>query len=268
MHFDWILVVALVFNIGLLAVSPISQELLVPVMNNVTLGNSSSIRFHYLHAESLGGRSNLGTSGIAPFMNGLSSNAYLTSASFAQAATGSKSSPLYTCPSGSAYCLYSNVSYIATNMTCNVVSPDETAIVNRWGTNRTVVVLKEFFTAFNITTASDMRFPKFLYSGDMVNRTYWDLANYTAPLMPGLNIPERFTNESVYDPRYRPYVGDQSFIIAYNKTFQPGSVLKANSTYLDMEFKKCYFNSTYVTVCALSPHGTGQQLLMLMYIYI
>lgn len=249
MHFDWILVIALVFNIGLLVVSPLSQELLVPVMNNMTQGPSASIRFHYLHAEDLGGRSKLRGSGIAPFMNGLSSNAYLTSASFAQAATGSKSSPLYDCPSGSAYCSYPNVSYIATNMTCNIVSPDETAIVNRWGTNRTVVVLKEFFTDFNISTASDMRFPKFLYSSDMVNRTYWDLANYTAPLMPGLNTPEIFASKTVYDPRYRPYVGDQSFIIAYNKTNQAASVMLPKSTYLDMEFKKCYFNSTYVTVC-------------------
>jgi len=134
-------------------------------------------------------------------------------------------------------------------MTCNTVSPDETAIVNRWGTNRTVVVLKEYFSAFNISTASDMRFPKFLYSGDMVNRTYWDLANYTAPMMPGLNMPEIFADEKIYDPRYRPYVGDQSFIIAYNKTSQNTQYLTPNSTYLDMEFKKCYFNSTYVKVC-------------------
>lgn len=252
MHFDFVLIVALVFNIGLLIVSPVSQELLVPIMKNTTIGPSAQVRFHYLGVEGLNGRSKLGGSGIAPFMNGLSTNAYITSSSFAQAATGSKSSPLFTCPSNSAYCLWKNVTYISTNMTCNTISPDETAIVNRWGTTRTVVVLKEFFTAFNISTASDMKFPKFLYSGDMLNRTYWDLANYTAPMMPGLNIPEIFADGKVYDPQYRPYVGDQSFIIAYNKTWQSASFLDINSTYLDLEFKKCYFNSTYVNVSLLT----------------
>ncbi|KAL7318343.1 hypothetical protein PS15m_004576 [Mucor circinelloides] len=256
LHFDWVLAVALVFNIGLLIVSPASQELLVPIMNNITVGPSSEIRFYYLKAEDLGGRSKLGDSGIAPFMNGLSTNAYISSSSFAQAATGSKSSPLFSCPSGSAYCSYDNVTYISTNMTCNTVSPDETAIVNRWGTNRTVVVLKEYFSAFNISTASDMKFPKFLYSGDMVNRTYWDLANYTAPMMPGLNLPEIFADKKIYDPRYRPYVGDQSFIIAYNKTSQNTQYLTPNSTYLDMEFKKCYFNSTYVKSTWRTANGT------------
>ncbi|KAL9549355.1 hypothetical protein MBANPS3_005240 [Mucor bainieri] len=259
MHFDWILIVALVFNIGLLVVSPASQELLVPVMNNVTIGPRSYIRFHHLPAESLAGRSKLGTSGIAAFMNGLSTNAYITASSFAQAATGSKSAPLYSCPSGSAYCSYDNITYISTNMTCNTVSPDETAIVNRWGTNRTVVVLKEFFTAFNISTASDMVFPKFLYSGDMVNRTYWDLANYTAPMMPGLNLPEIFADKKVYDPRYRPYVGDQSFIIAYNKTNQVNPYIEPNGTYLDMEFKKCHFNSTFVNSTWRTTNGTLAQ---------
>lgn len=252
LHFDWILLVALVFNIGLLLVGPASQEILVPTMNNVTIGNSSDIRFYYMRAEYIGGRSDLKDSGMAPKLNGLMSNAYIATSSFAQAASGAKSSPLFDCPSGSSYCIYSNVTYIATNITCNIISPDETAIVNRWGTNRTVVVLKEFFTSFNISTASDMKFPKFLYSGDMINRTYWDLANYTAPSLPGfINIPEIFADRKIYDARYRPYAGDQSFIIAYNKTSQKNINLSPNSTYLDMEFKKCYFNSSYVNVsCA------------------
>lgn len=49
----------------------------------------------------------------------------------------------------------------------------------------------------------------------MYGRTYYDLANYTQPLMLGLNIPLTQASNVEYDPQYRPYVGDQIFVMAY-----------------------------------------------------
>ncbi|KAI8641002.1 hypothetical protein BD408DRAFT_444704 [Parasitella parasitica] len=256
-HFDWILLVALVFNIGLLIISPASQEILTPIVETVS-NSSYKIKFYYMRAEELGGRSSLQGSGMAPKLNGLTANAYISASSFAQAATGSKQTPIFDCPSGSAYCLFKNVTYISTKMTCDTVSPDETAIVNRRGTERFVVVLKEYFTSLNISM-NPQKFPHFYYSGNMVNRTYWDLANYTAPLMPGLSIPEIFADKNVYDPRYRPYVGDQSFIMAYNRSSQINSYLNINGSYLDLEFKKCYFNSSYVSSTWRTANGSLEQ---------
>lgn len=243
-YFDWVLVVAFLFHLGLLIVNPASQEILKPVIYNATMDLSNEIVFSYVRPWDIAGRSQVWTSGMPPHMNGLPVNGYITGYSFAQAATQSKMTPSFSCPNSALECRYNNVSFISNKMTCQKVSADETAIVNRGGTTPTIVVLKEYFSELNATLGGAQT-PKALYSSDMFNRTYYDLLNYTAPMMPGLNTPWPFANTTDYDPQYRPYVGDQSFIFAYPNG---NEALDAKQNYTVLTFKKCYFNSSLVNV--------------------
>ncbi|KAI8967717.1 hypothetical protein BDF20DRAFT_828908, partial [Mycotypha africana] len=239
-YFDWVLLLAFVFHIGLLLVGPFSQGILVPYVQNYT--DSTGARFYYTPADYIGDRSNLGTSNMPPKMNGLSKNAYITASSFAQVSVGAQPPALYSCPTGALKCQFTNVSFISTKMTCRNITENDTAIVNRWGTTPTMVVLKEYFTNLNISAGlTKITFPKFLYAPEMLGRTYYDLLNYTAPLMPGLNITTLLADNKVYDPQYRPYVGEQLFIMATQKNNQKS---RHASNYTELAFQKCHFNSS------------------------
>ncbi|KAI9474044.1 MAG: hypothetical protein EXX96DRAFT_580403 [Benjaminiella poitrasii] len=257
LHFDHILVLALIFHAGLVAVSPLSQEILVPYIKNYTMSGIDT-RFFYFKPYDINGRSGLQQTGMPPKMNGLTNNAYITTSSFAQAATGSRSAPLYTCPSKATQCEFKNVSFISTAMTCTNIGENDTAIANRGGTIPTIVVLKEYFTNLNISYAGKTKyFPMFLYAPEMFGRTYYDLLNYTAPIMPGLNITSIFADKYIYDPQYRPYVGDQRFIMAYNKA---NLYSRIANNYTEMGFKKCSFTSSLNTSTWRTVNGTLEKM--------
>lgn len=71
----------------------------------------------------------------------------------------------------------------------------------------------------------------------MYGRIYYDLANYTQPLMLGLNIPLTQASNVEYDPQYRPYVGDQIFVMAYKTKDPVAHTTIANFT--ELSYKKC-----------------------------
>ncbi|KAI7907615.1 uncharacterized protein BX663DRAFT_5624 [Cokeromyces recurvatus] len=230
---------------GLIAISPLSQEILVPFINNYTTSGIDT-RFFYFKPYDINGRSALQGSGMPPKMNGLTKNAYITTSSFAQAATGSKSVPLYTCPNQAIRCEFKNVSFISTTMSCTEITENDKAIALRDGTDPTLIILKEYFTNLNISYAGKTKyFPMFLYAPEMLGRTYYDLLNYTEPLLPGLNIKSLFADKFIYDPQYRPYVGDQQFVMAYNKK---NLFSRIANNYTEMGFKKCFFTSSLNTV--------------------
>lgn len=245
-HFDIVLILALIFHLGFLAVSPASQAILVAQSSSYSVSHLASIRFYHYRPDDAGdGRNGLLESGQAPMINGLANNGYITASSFAQAAVGSNPTPNFVCAKGADFCRFNNTQYISTSMTCKNITGSDTAIVNRSGTNRTVVILDEYFTELNITYGK-IKFPKFLYSTEMLGRTYYDLANYTPPAMPGLNIPLTQASATVYDPQYRPYVGDQIFVMAYKADQQ---YEWAVNNYTELAYKKCWLNSSLNTVC-------------------
>lgn len=244
LQFDFVLIVALVFHIGLLVASPASQAIIVAVNDSYNQTNKE-VRFYHYRSDDLTTRSGLGISRQPPLMNGLATNGYITASSFAQAAIGGKPSATFICPEDASYCMFYNVSYISTSMQCTNITGKETAIANHnSGTKRSVIVLDEYYTGRNITDAI-FEFPKFLYSTEMLGRTYYDLANYTQPIMPGLNIPLTQALENEYDPQYRPYVGDQIFIMAYNTR---DNSARTASNFTELSYKKCSFTSSFNTV--------------------
>lgn len=244
LQFDFVLIVALVFHIGLLVASPASQAIIVAVNDSYNRTNND-IRFYHYRSDDLTTRSGLGTSRQPPLMNGLSTNGYITASSFAQAAIGAKPSATFICPEDARHCIFYNVSYVSTSMQCTNITGKETAIANHdGGTKRSVIVLDEYYTDRNITDAI-FKFPKFLYSTEMLGRTYYDLANYTQPLMPGLNIPLTQALKNEYDPQYRPYVGDQIFIMAYNTR---DNSARTALNFTELSYKKCSLTSSFNSV--------------------
>lgn len=248
LQFDLVLVVALIFHLGLLVVSPVSQAILVPVSNSMeTYGKAV---FHYIPTYATGGRSRLEKSGQAPKMNGLEKNGYISASSFTQAALGIPSSPIFNCPNGASYCEFKNVSFISTKMNCQSITSDDTALVWHNNTNK-VVVLKEYLTSANISGTTVDSFPKFFYGTEMLGRTSYELDNWTEPMTPGLNIPLTLADIYNYDPQYRPYVGDQSFVMAYN-TLKPQYDDKRFMNYTQLSFRKCSLQSNLNTVSLFS----------------
>ncbi|KAI8083754.1 hypothetical protein BDF21DRAFT_337432, partial [Thamnidium elegans] len=244
LQFDFVLIMALIFHIGLLLASPASQAIIVAVNDSYNRTNGD-IRFYHYRSDDFTMRSGLGTSRQPPLMNGLATNGYITASSFAGAAIGSKPSATFICPEDANYCMFYNVSYISTSMQCTNTTGKDTAIANHdGGTQRSVIVLDEYFTARNITDAK-FKFPKFLYSTEMLGRTYYDLANYTQPLLPGLGIPLTQALKDEYDPQYRPYVGDQIFIMAYGTRDNSARTV---SNFTELTYKKCSFTSNFNTV--------------------
>jgi hypothetical protein len=239
LYFDWVLMLAMFFHVGLLIVGPASQEILVPIVNDFT-AKGIDVGFYHFPASHVNDRTGLKSTGMAAKLNGLATNSYITTASFVQAATNVSGHPIFKCPSNANYCEFNNVTYISTSMTCNNITENDTAIVNRDNLARYNIVLKEYFTSANITFGSKKTFPKFLYSTEMLNRTYYDLANYTAPIN-ALNIPEAITSKTEYDPRFRPYAGEQIFVMAYKKDNMYARGVK---DYTELAFQKCYFNSS------------------------
>ncbi|CAO3634495.1 unnamed protein product [Mucor hiemalis] len=240
LQFDIVLIVALIFHIGLLVVSPVSQSILVPVQNKMNISNSDVV-FHYMPADSTLGRTKLGQSGQAPKMNGLENNGYISSSSFTQASMGVKGLPIFSCPNNAVSCVYPNVTFITTTMSCHNVTSEEKALVYHNDTNN-VVVLREYLTNDNVTRGSTVgSFPKFFYSADMLGRTSYELDNYKAPLFPGLNTTLEYSDLKKYDPQYRPYVGNQTFVMAYN-TLRPQS--NYGSNYTELSFRTCSLQSS------------------------
>lgn len=252
LQFDLVLVAALIFHLGLLVVSPVSQAILVPFQG--TMERYGGASFHFNPSNSYLGRSKLGLSGQAPKMNGFLNNGYLTASSFAQASLLTPSTPLFDCPNGASYCEYKNVSFITTKMSCQNITSDDTALVWHNNTNN-VVVLKEYLTSANISGTTVDSFPKFFYATEMLGRTSFELDNWTEPMIPGLNTPLTLADIKNYDPQYRPYVGDQSFVMAYN-TLQPKNGDKTFMNYTQLSFRKCSLQSSLNTTDWITQNGT------------
>ncbi|RCH85261.1 hypothetical protein CU098_008744, partial [Rhizopus stolonifer] len=88
MHFDFVLLVAFLFHLGILVYNPLTQEVLVPVTSSYNK-TGIDVRFFAYKPYYIEDRGELKSSGMPPKMNGLTKNAYITTSSFAQAANGS-----------------------------------------------------------------------------------------------------------------------------------------------------------------------------------
>lgn len=178
---------------------------------------------------------------IPPALNGLTFENYLVPQSFSAVATNMSLSIPYTCPSGADHCIFKNVSFISTSLECSSTTAQE-PIVNQ-SDYKELTTPERYFSTFN--SLNWMKIPMFFFAGEMLNRTYTDLKNYTPPGIPGfVRIPKAFAF-SDYDPQYRPYVGNQTFVAAYSNVRYRTSSENDTSK---ISFSKCTFRSSLNTV--------------------
>jgi hypothetical protein len=236
MHFDYVLVPALLFQVGLLAMSPLSQELLGLRNETISIDDSTGLDMIVYSTNNMfytDYSKYASSTGMPPKIRGIEPMGFITTVAFDTAVSNYSSSPIFWCPEH-ASCTYNNISQITTKMTCeNITEGDIVHPVTGNLTSINVILNKD-----NIY---NHYFPLAFYSGEMVNRTYEKLGNFTNPKMPGFgNLTWNFASEE-YDPQYRPYVGDQVFVIAASKN---NTVTKAILDIAELYYQKCWFNSS------------------------
>ncbi|KAI8888396.1 hypothetical protein K501DRAFT_240772 [Backusella circina FSU 941] len=236
MQFDFVLIPALLFQVGLLAMSPVSQELLG--LKNVTISLEDD-NFSDMIVYSVNNMFYTDYSGYAATTNfpvkirGIDPMSFITTVAFSTTVSNYTSSPIFWCPD-QAKCTFNNISQISTSMTCQNITDGE--IVHP--TTGNLTTLSALITN---TSIYNHRFPYAFYSGEMVNRTYEKLGNFTFPKLPGFNITLDFDLDKTYDPQYKQYVGDQVFVVAAPASkANSGAVLDVANLY----YQKCWFNSS------------------------
>ncbi|KAG1444347.1 hypothetical protein G6F56_010336 [Rhizopus delemar] len=199
-YFDFILIPALILNILLLVVAPVSQELLVPFSRTYNYSSYVNSYTYFNSPYLIDDRTPLASLPIPPTMDGLTYESYLIAQSFSSAATETPMFIPYTCPNDAHSCLYKNTSFVSTSFECSLTTVDE-PIVNQTNYKETTTPGR-FFSEFFPQGWMDV--PVFFYAAEMLGRTHSDLKNYTAPTVPFFG-PKGFIFDD-YDPQYRPYV--------------------------------------------------------------
>lgn len=240
---DIVLIFALIFNLGLLVLSPVSQELIVPVSLKHNLTRIVDSRLYYNDPFYVNDRTNLSSLPIPPTLNGLTYDSYLIPMSFANVARHAPFNGAYTCPSYADYCVFRNKSFVSTSLDCTPVT-DQEPIVNQ-SNYKELTTPARYYTEIE-QNRTLVHVPTFFYAGEMLNRTFHDLQNYKPPQAPGGFGALGFIY-SDYDPQYRPYVGNQTFVLAYSKT----RCCTALTEISDISYARCTFRSSLNTVIFL-----------------
>ncbi|EIE88199.1 hypothetical protein RO3G_12910 [Rhizopus delemar RA 99-880] len=204
-YFDCILIPAFILNLGLIVVGPVSQEILVPVTISHNHTSSVAANTQFNSPYFIDDRTPIMAQPIPPALNGLTFENYLVPQSFSAVATNMSLSIPYTCPSGADHCIFKNVSFISTSLECSSTTAQE-PIVNQ-SDYKELTTPERYFSTFN--SLNWMKIPMFFFAGEMLNRTYTDLKNYTPPGIPGfVRIPKAFAF-SDYDPQL---IGSQKMV--------------------------------------------------------
>ncbi|KAG0813004.1 hypothetical protein G6F29_006621 [Rhizopus arrhizus] len=248
-YFDCILIPAFILNLGLIVVGPVSQEILVPITISHNYTSSVAANTQFNSPYFIDDRTPIMSQPMPPALNGLTFESYLVPQSFSAVATNMTLSIPYTCPSGADHCIYKNVSFISTSLECSPTTAQE-PIVNQ-SDYKELTTPERYFSVFN--NSNWVKLPMFFFAGEMLNRTYSDLKNYTPPLIPGFGRTPKAYIFSDYDPQYRPYVGNQTFVAAYSNVRYTTS--SENDT-LKISFSKCTFRSNLNTTDWITKNGT------------
>ncbi|CEG83422.1 hypothetical protein RMATCC62417_17346 [Rhizopus microsporus] len=245
---DIVLIFALIFNLGLLVLSPVSQELIVPVSLKRNLTSIVDSHLYYNDPFYVNDRTNLSSLPIPPTLNGLTYDNYLIPMSFANVARHAPFNGAYTCPSYADYCVFRNKSFVSTSLDCTPVT-DQEPIVNQ-SNYKELTTPARYYTEIE-QNRTLVHVPTFFYAGEMLNRTFHDLQSYKPPLAPGGFIASGFLY-SDYDPQYRPYVGNQTFVLAYSKTRCCSALTEIG----DISYARCTFRSSLNTTDWKTSNGT------------
>ncbi|KAI8370492.1 uncharacterized protein BYT42DRAFT_582607 [Radiomyces spectabilis] len=244
LRLDAILVPAIIFQFGLIAIGPASQQILntqeIDVCEKgglLSLRNISNTDWSVMF-------SNLYSS---PRANTGMREPYVVEFAIAQAAKGLMPMPVHFCPPSALNCSFQGVSGFYTVAACKessvqatIVDLDHnnvTTLFDHFGYNR--VSSSSWFVASPET-------PSIYYAGSMKGRTFYDLNNITAP-----------TSRNVtFDPTIRRLYGDQTFVIVTSKN-------DISSTYVkdmkDLTVQECTLQSHVNRTTIVFKNGTVSQ---------
>ncbi|ORY91212.1 hypothetical protein BCR43DRAFT_566761 [Syncephalastrum racemosum] len=200
LRLDMTLIPAIIFQIGLIAMGPASQEILNAVSQvNCTNGGGG---IWYTNITSWDMTTMLSGGGSGPMgFTGLDQD-YVVHYAMEQAALNSFVLPQYECPQGAINCTYSNIAGFHTVANCQPGTL-QTQMVDLKKNIVTTVGIYYGYSRNDSIFSPFVDVPEVHYAGAMHGRTYFDLRNYTAP----------FGSASKYNASLQQYFGDQSFVM-------------------------------------------------------
>ncbi|KAI8137686.1 hypothetical protein BJV82DRAFT_674489 [Fennellomyces sp. T-0311] len=198
-HLDKVLIPTVLFQFGLIAMGPASQQILSTADIIQCVKGEAGIWYTNFSSSDI---STLSSTTGPGSVKGLKQDSLVRYA-FEQAALGFQVQPYYECKMGSLNCTYTDLSGIHTTVACQNGTLDSQII--DLNTNN-VSTLNHYYgyDKPNPITSPSPSVPGIFYSGSMVGRTYFDLNNYTAPLL----SPKNGSDASI-----RKLFGDQSFVM-------------------------------------------------------
>ncbi|KAI9310703.1 hypothetical protein BX666DRAFT_2126007 [Dichotomocladium elegans] len=198
LRFDRVIVVTLLFQIGLMAMGPASQQILSTKSSVVCSRDDAYIWYtNYTSAD----LTSMKYSNTLQKLKGLERE-YAAAYGYGQASRGFVTIPNYTCSQNSLNCTYDGVGGLATEAVC---TPGDlkSEVVDVHTNNKTTIASYLGLSKNDSRSPPYVDVPQTFYHGSMLGRTHYDLANLTMPL---------YTN-ATYDPTLRRYFGEQKFVL-------------------------------------------------------
>lgn len=233
---DTIIIPTLIFQLGLILLGPMSQEILKTSDDisycvlgdaNMTFTNITSYDMSSLSAT---------TSTYDMRLNyGLKSENLLFLA-FDTTASNTSSTANYRCPNNALNCTFDNVKFLHTKLECEPASFETASIVDAKTGNPTT--LPDYYHYNDADPSSYPALPMVFYDGTMHGRTYYDVFQASVP---------RIANDSII-PDIRARVGDQTFVRLSYQGRADNATAKSDQIQVDRCTIRTYRNNTVFAV--------------------
>ncbi|KAG2222133.1 hypothetical protein INT45_007569 [Circinella minor] len=200
---DLILIPAILFQIGLVAMGPASQQILTTADLAICDRNNAGVWYTNLSSTDMTTLSS--TNGVSS-MKGLKQD-YLVRYALQQASLGFQVQPYYNCPLDSINCTFTGIQGFHSTVTCNPGSLNTTTIVDLKTDDVTTLSHYFGYDRANSIFSPFLSVPAIFYDGSMKGRTYYDFNNYTK------SFGSSIKNNRTYDAEMRKMFGDQKFVL-------------------------------------------------------
>ncbi|KAI9246945.1 hypothetical protein BDA99DRAFT_565363 [Phascolomyces articulosus] len=216
---DMVLIPTVLFQMALIAMGPVSQQILTTA--NLAECDQVKTGIWYSNITSLDMTTLSSSTGVSS-MKGLKQD-YLVRYALQQAALGFYVQPYYDCPLNSINCTYSPIQGFHTTVTCNPGTLN-TQIVDLHKNNVTTLSHYYGYDKKNSIFTPSPSVPSIFYSGTMFGRTFSDFNNYTVPYATSTS------NNATYDAQMRKMFGDQKFVLVLADDGSLDGYLPTNKT--------------------------------------
>ncbi|KAI8370491.1 uncharacterized protein BYT42DRAFT_647738 [Radiomyces spectabilis] len=203
LRFEIPIVIAVIFQLGLLTLLPASQEILASKADIVCSDDPwSYIQLNNVTSDDFSTWANIYYNPMS--VRGIQQS-FIVRQAFYEAGLKLAARPRYRCATDAFNCTYDEIPTPHTVAECQLGSL-QSRIVDVRGNNVTTISGYYGFDRPVTLLEPTARVPKVFYAGSMLGRTAYELYNYTEPM--------RYND--TYDPSFRQYFGDQSFVFLSN----------------------------------------------------